>query len=498
MRVTATTTDPISLQTDAIIVSHFEGEAFHPLLADLDQKADRIFSSFAGLGDENEVSGKAGELTLFHVSTPYKRLLIAGLGKRESIRRDNYFQAAGAAARCLRSKNCKHIVCLLHHNTGGLPPAEVVTACVEGIYTGLWEPDRYHTVKKPLPFFEEVEFPAGQEIPSAELKPLLEWAVAVSESVNIARDLVNEPANNLSPSDLAKRAHEVAEAVGLQCEILDEDDMLRLGMGSLLAVSVGSENRARLIILKHKPNTDHFKLALVGKGVTFDSGGISIKPSDGMADMKGDMAGGAAVMGAMRAIALTKCPINVVGVIPAVENMPSGKAFRPGDVVKCMNGKTVEIITTDAEGRMILADALTYAVRNLKAENLIDAATLTGSCIVGLGNLVTGAMTNNRNWLAELKSVADQTGEPIWELPMMAEYSELIKSDIADIKNAAGRAGGAITAAKFLEEFVEGRPWVHLDIAGTADTDTAKPYRSKGATGVMVRTFTALAHQMAK
>ncbi len=308
---------------------------------------------------------------------------------------------------------------------------------------------------------------------------------------------MNEPANELPPAVLAEQARRMAGEVGLGCEILDEDAMYRLGMGSLLAVSVGSENRARLVVLRHQPVAGAPSLALVGKGITFDTGGISIKPREGMEAMKGDMAGAAAVLGAMRALSLLKVPLNVVGLAPCAENMPSGKAFRPGDVVRAMNGKTIEIISTDAEGRLVLADALTYAVRNLQAQRVVDVATLTGACIIALGHAATGAMTNSPDLLNAVRRSAESAGEKVWELPLFDEYRQQIKSDIADLKNSGGRTAGAETAGIFLREFVDDVPWVHLDIAGTSRTDTAQPHTARGASGVMVRTLVHLAQQLA-
>jgi leucyl aminopeptidase len=295
---------------------------------------------------------------------------------------------------------------------------------------------------------------------------------------------------------MAERARLMAADVGLGCEILDEDAMYRYNMGGILSVSVGSENRARLIVLKHMPRPGEPALALVGKGITFDTGGISIKPTEGMGAMKGDMAGAAAVIGAMRAIALLEIPVNVVGLAPCAENMPSGKAFRPGDVVRFMNGKTSEIITTDAEGRLVLADALTFAIRNLRSARVVDVATLTGACIIALGHIASGAWTNNADWLASVRAASETSGERIWEMPLFDEYRKQINSDIADMKNSGGRPGGAISAAMFIKEFVDDVPWVHLDIAGTSGSDNAT-HLAKGPSGVMVRTFVHLAEKLA-
>jgi leucyl aminopeptidase len=313
----------------------------------------------------------------------------------------------------------------------------------------------------------------------------------------MARDLVNEPANTLTPAALAKAAQDLAQKYDLIIEVFDKEQIQNLKMGGLLGVAQGSQQPPKFIVLKYQgKDTGAADIALVGKGITFDSGGISIKPSEHMGDMKGDMAGGAAVMGAIAAIALLKPKINVAAIIPATENMPGGTAMRPGDVITIMNGKTVEIITTDAEGRLILADALSYAEK-IGALKIVDVATLTGACQVALGNICTGAFGNNQELVNQIIDAGAEAGECMWQLPMNDEYKELNKSDVADIKNSGGRYGGAISAAWFLREFVEKIPWVHLDIAGTSDTDKEKGYLVKGATGVPVRTLVNLVLSLA-
>jgi leucyl aminopeptidase len=317
----------------------------------------------------------------------------------------------------------------------------------------------------------------------------------LAEAQNFSRDIANEPANVLTPTLLAERARQMSTEFGLECEILDQDRMRQLGMGALLGVAQGSAEPPALIVIRYKPakaptSTDH--LGLIGKGVTFDTGGISIKPSDGMEKMRYDMAGGAAVLGAMRAIAQIKPSIPVTALVPAVENMPGSKAQRPGDIVKSLSGKTIEVLNTDAEGRLILIDALTYA-KGLGCTHLIDAATLTGAIVVALGSVNVGAFTNNQAFLEKLLAAAKSEGEKTWQLPMDEEYKELLKSNFADLHNIGGRAGGSITAAWFIRDFVDETPWVHLDIAGTAWLDDAKPYMAKGATGVGLRTFVRLA-----
>ncbi len=309
----------------------------------------------------------------------------------------------------------------------------------------------------------------------------------VAEAANFARDLQNHPGNWLTPTRLAELAEEMANKVGLKSQILDKSEMEKLGMGALLGVARGSQEPPKFIILEHNADKDNLEtVVLVGKGITFDSGGISIKPSEKMEEMKFDMSGGAAVMGAMKAISELALPLHVVGLIPASENLPSGSSLKPGDILRASSGKTIEIINTDAEGRLILADALSYAAK-YKPKAVVDLATLTGACVVALGHHATGLMGNDQKLVDRLKQAGEMTGERVWQLPLWEAYHELIKSDYADMKNIGGRAGGAITAAALLQKFADDYPWAHLDIAGTAWTDKEKGYVLKGGTGVGVR-----------
>ncbi|HEX6043366.1 MAG TPA: leucyl aminopeptidase, partial [Pyrinomonadaceae bacterium] len=315
----------------------------------------------------------------------------------------------------------------------------------------------------------------------------------IGEAINFTRDLANEPGAYMTPTDMAERAREIANEFGLSIDVLDEARMEQEGMGSLLSVARGSDQPAKLIILKYTPagkaESDTGELlTFVGKGVTFDSGGISLKPGENMELMKYDMTGGATVLGTMRAIAQLKPPIPILGVAPCTENLPSGKATKPGDVVKAMTGKTIEIINTDAEGRLILADAIAYA-KKLGATKVIDMATLTGAVSIALGDVNAAVLGTDQELIDEIIDAGREVGEKFWQLPLDKEYSKQIKSDIADIKNVGGRKAGTITAAAFLKEFADGLSWAHLDIAGTAWGDDAKPYRSKGPTGIAVRTL---------
>ncbi|MFQ5771006.1 MAG: leucyl aminopeptidase, partial [bacterium] len=320
-----------------------------------------------------------------------------------------------------------------------------------------------------------------------EVQKGIQWGKVVSEAANFTRDLQNHPGNWITPTRLAEIARETAKEGGLKCDVLVKEDMEELRMGALLGVAQGSVEPPKFIVLEHnsgKANID--TIVFVGKGITFDSGGISIKPSEKMEEMKFDMSGGAAVMGALKACAQLDIPLHVVGLIPATENLPGGHSMKPGDILRTSSGKTIEIINTDAEGRLILADALDYAKR-YQPRAVVDLATLTGACVVALGHYATGLFGKDSNLLSRLKQAGEKTGERLWELPLWEAYDEDIKSDYADVKNSAGRWGGAITAAAFLAKFADGYPWAHLDIAGTAWSDKELAYVPKGGTGLGVR-----------
>jgi leucyl aminopeptidase len=437
-----------------------------------------------------EFSGKTDELAVLHQPTGIraKRLAVAGGGKRSAPNASADSAAVrssvGSVVRALKEKGVKRLAWCLS--------GADAEAAIEGAILGNFEPDLHKTANqgKSLEAFYVVAAPNGAEIDLA-----FERGRILAEAQNFARDLANEPANLLTPLILADRARVMAAEAKLDCEVLDEDRMRQLGMGSLLGVAQGSAEPPALIIIRYTPATpsksaDH--LGLVGKGVTFDTGGVSIKPADGMEKMKYDMSGGAAVLGAMRAIAQLKPSIPVTALVPAVENMVGSRAQRPGDIVKSLNGKTIEVLNTDAEGRLILIDAITYAKR-LGCTHLVDAATLTGAIVVALGPVNIGAFTNHEALLGRVMAAARSEGEKMWHMPLDDDYKDLLKSPFADLANIGGRWGGAISAAWFLKEFAEDTPWVHLDIAGTAWLDDAKPYMAKGPTGVCVRTFTKLA-----
>ena len=439
-----------------------------------------------------EFAGKAGEMAVLHqpAALKAKRLIVAGGGKRDKFDAAALRRTVGSVARAAKQKGVKTLAFALD---GPVAKAAAAEAAVEGAILGNYETDVHKTTSKEsksLDAFHLIASPNG-----AELEAAFERGRIVAEAQNFARDLVNEPANRMTPLVMADRARAMAAEAGLEYEVLDEAKMRELGMGSLLGVAQGSTEPPALIIVRYRPpaspkSTDH--LALVGKGVTFDSGGISIKPAEGMEKMKYDMAGGAAVLGAMRAIARLKPFIPVTAFVPAVENMVSGRAQRPGDIVTSLDGKTIEVLNTDAEGRLILNDAMTYAKRQ-GCTHLVDVATLTGAIVVALGYVNVGAFTNDEPLLGKVMAAAKDQGEKMWHMPLDDDYKDLLKSAFADLANIGGRWGGAISAAWFLKEFAGDTPWVHLDIAGTAWLEETKPYMAKGPTGVTVRTFVKLA-----
>lgn len=443
--------------------------------------------------DAEEFTGKEGETAYFHLVGNNKlkvsRLLLVGVGEAGDYEGAKISQMAGTAVRSLRSKNVKSIALLPRSNGDA---AQTAATAVEGAFIALFDPDKYRTVEKESKTVDRFVVVFEGSDGDAALEQAVKAGTIVGESVNFTRDLANEPGAYMTPSDMADRARDIADEFGLSVDVLDEARMEQEGMGSLLSVARGSEEPAKLIILKYTPanfsGENKELLAFVGKGVTFDSGGISLKPGENMELMKYDMTGGATVLGVMRAIAQLKPPIPILGVAPCTENLPSGKATKPGDVVKAMTGKTIEIINTDAEGRLILADAIAYA-KKLGATRVIDMATLTGAVSVALGDVNTAVLGTDQELIDEIIAAGREVGEKFWQLPLDKEYSKQIKSDIADIKNVGGRRAGTITAAAFLKEFAEGLSWAHLDIAGTAWGDEAKPYRSKGPTGIAVRTL---------
>ncbi len=475
------------VETDALVLSLFADEPLSGQAAALDS---RLGGALAALLEAGDFHGRRNEMAVFYPQgkVSARRLLLVGLGKRESCTAEVIRQAAGTAAKKARALGAKRVV-MPPLGCGVVAADAAVQATVEGTMLGLYRFWELKTEPKPTPDVEVLTILAGEE---AHLPAATQWArvgQVMAESANLARDLVNRPANIATPSHLAEVAAQIAEETGMTLRVLDEAEMEALGMHALLSVAHGSAEPARFIILEHNAGRDDLPtVVLVGKGITFDSGGISLKPSQGMERMKGDMGGAAAVLGAMRAAALLDLPLHLVGLAPATENMPGGRATKPGDVVKALNGLTIEIINTDAEGRLILADALAYAER-FHPDAIFDAATLTGACVVALGHHAAGVMGDER-LIARLREAGERSGERVWPLPLFEEYGEQLKSDVADVKNVGGRPAGAITAGFFLSKFVpKGVPWVHVDIAGLFLLEKERPYCPKGGTGFGVRLF---------
>ncbi len=479
---------------EALAVVVFKGEkASSPTLRDLDRL---VGGSIAAVFKSEDFKGEKGQTALLRFAPKGKvrarSLMLLGVGEQAEYNLAEVAAAAGAATRYLRTRNHKNYAFLPR---SGADAGAVGQQSALGFITSQFELDKYKTQdKKEKTVDRMVVCVDGAEQRSLERG--LKRGQAIGDSINFTRDLANEPPNILTPSEMARRAQKMAKEAGLKIEVLDEAKMEKLGMGSLLSVSKGSEQPAKLIVLRYTPakstGTKGELISLVGKGITFDTGGISLKPGEGMDAMKYDMSGGATVLGTMRAIGLLKPSVPVLGVVAAVENMPDGKASRPSDVVIASNGKTIEILNTDAEGRLILADAVAYAEQQ-GATTIVDMATLTGAVIIALGDQNTGIMGNDQGLIDRIIALGKETGEGFWQLPVSKEYSKQIKSDIADIKNIGPRGkAGTIMGAVFIQEFVDKAKWAHLDIAGTAWSDAAKPHQAKGPTGVAIRTLLSL------
>ena len=497
----------LEADADAVVLNLFEGvrtpggatgavdKALNGAISDLIAAGD-----FTGKAKETAVLYPRGGVAATDRQFVARRVLLVGLGKKEEFTLDRARQAAGVAARRARDLGVKRLTTIVHGaGAGGLDPAQAAQAVVEGALLGTYQFTAFRTTNR-----EEIKTLNALTVIEADpaRRETLEAGVRagriVAEAVCAARDLANRPGNDLTPTALADRAREIAAATGMTCEVFDEEAMARIGMRTILAVSQGSEQPAQFIILEHRRGKPGQKPVLfVGKGITFDSGGISLKPGDGMWDMKFDMSGAAAVVGAMQAIATLNLPIHAVGLIAATENLPGGKAVKPGDIVTSLSGKTIEIANTDAEGRLVLADALAYAKRYDPAA-VIDLATLTGACVIALGHEAAGLITNNQGLADEVQAVGQAVGETVWPLPVLEGHREQIKSDYADVKNIGGRPAGAITGGAFLSHFAEGYPWAHLDIAGVAWSDKDRPYTPKGGAGFGVRLLVEFARRRAQ
>jgi leucyl aminopeptidase len=440
----------------------------------------------ADLLASGEVTCKPLEINLLHkpAGLKSKRILLVSGGGAKNFKAYDLRRVAGAAVRALKSRGIRSFAFIA---PSSIPAEEAVRAIVEGAFIGNFDPDYYRSDRKDQKIDALTIIVTGDK---TSLEKAAAEAQIVGESQNFTRDLVNEPSNRMTPTILADRAKKMCQEVGLKCEVYGADKIKEMKMGAFWSVAQGSDEPPALIVMKYEPAGAPEKpvLGLVGKGITFDTGGISIKPADGMEKMKYDMAGGATMIGAMRAIALLKPKVNVIGIVCATENMPSGKAQKPGDVQIAMSGKSIEIINTDAEGRLVLADGLFYA-RQLGCTHLVDAATLTGAVVVALGYANAGVFSNDDVLYERFHAANEKAGEKMWRLPLDDEYKENIKSSIADMVNSGGRWGGAINAAMFLKEFAEDTPWIHLDIAGTAWMEDQKPWIAKGPSGVALRSL---------
>ncbi|MSQ28416.1 MAG: leucyl aminopeptidase [Dehalococcoidia bacterium] len=495
--------DIASQHADAVVVNLFEGVSSPGgATGAVDGMLGGAITQLIADGD---IKGKLGEFTMIHSfgKLPSKRVVVAGLGKATEFNQDKVRRVAAETARYLRSHGCQRAATIVHGaGIGGLDPSLAAQALAEGTLMGLYT-FRRHKAKKKEDDPEMHEL-LVVELEARKAKALdlgIRRGTILAEATNLCRDLANESSNNMTPTDLAAQAQGVADRHGLDIQVLDRAEMKSLGMGALLAVAQGSAEPPKFIVLRYRAAgapEGKAALGLLGKGVTFDSGGISIKSATNMDHMKGDMAGGAAVIAAMGAIAQFRPAINVVGVVPAAENLPSATAYKPGDIVRAMNGKTIEVLNTDAEGRMLLADALSWG-RKEGLSPMVDVATLTGACAVALGPFHSGVMGNNQPLIDKVLQAGKSSGEPFWQLPLTEEYKELVRSDVADVRQTGtGNGGGAITAAQMLAEFAEDTPWAHLDIAPTARTDRERGATVKGHTGVAVRTLVHLTLALAE
>ncbi len=493
-QITVTEKSPEKYRGDLLVVLAGRGKK-EELVADA-----RICSFLEARKNYQDFCAKDEEMALVYpeesaLGKTYqaKRLLIVGLGdlaekKDELDFREQLRVVGGNIAAKIKEYKAEDVL------IGSCPKlslgaAEVAGLLAEGILLGGYRFDKYKKKDEEETWHGMKKLSFAAETGAATMRKAVQRAASLAAAVMQARDMANEPGNRWNAVQFAEHAEKLAEQLPLSCTILEKEDMVKLGMGGILGVNKGSAEPPKLVILDYAPAKAKKTIVLVGKGLTFDSGGISIKPAQGMQDMKYDMCGGAAVLGAMQAIAHEKPAVRVIGLVPSTDNMSGGSALKPGDIIRHYGGLTSEIINTDAEGRLILADAISYAVKNFKPDLLIDIATLTGAVIIGLGHHRTGLLSNDDALAEKLLAAGKRSGEPLWRLPLGKEYTKQLKSEVADMKNTGGRPAGTITAAAYLEHFVDETPWVHLDVAGTAWNCTEKSYIPKGPSGIMVRTL---------
>jgi leucyl aminopeptidase len=493
MQIRVAAGDVTRTETQCVVVNLFEGVgAPGGGTGAVDHALAGMITELIAAGD---IRGKWGELTLVYApgKMPAPRVLVAGLGTSAEFSVDRVRDLSANVARFLRSHRVKHAATIAHGGgIAGLDSSRCAQAITEGTLLGLYRFARHMKQDEDASELESLTIVEHDQSKINAMTAAAERGVVMADAAMFARDLSNEPSNVLTPTEFAARAEAMAQAQGLGCRILDRDGCERMGMGSYLGVAKGSGEPPKFIVLTYQGGSDGKPLGLIGKGITFDTGGISIKPAAGMEEMKGDMSGGAAVIAAMQAIARLKPTINATALVPATENMPGGNATKPGDLLRAMNGKTIEVINTDAEGRLILADALAYACK-LDLSPLVDVATLTGAISVALGDVAFGVFANDDPLANSIERAAAEAGEKCWRMPMFPEYREAIKSNVADMRNSGGRNAGSIFAAFFLKEFVDDRPWAHLDIAGVDFFEKEKGVLTHGASGIPVRTLISLA-----
>ena len=494
MRTEMTTQKPELLEVDLLAVGFFEEDL--TLGTSMKEMDEKLEGQLAAVLEEKSFKGKEKESSLLHTfkKIPARKLLLIGMGKKEKFDKIVLKNVVAQVCRKAKKAKCTRVgfFPFQQENDEMLMSEAIAGRFIhEGIITGLYEFNQYKKkeneeethishIKMIMPAVcDEKKFAEGLEV-----------GKIMAEGICIARDLVNEPPNRMTPEKLALEAEAMAKRKGLTVEVMDQEEIEKLEMGCFLGVAQGSIHKPKLVVLRYDGDGKDSEnvIGLIGKGLTFDTGGISLKPAAGMEEMKTDMAGAAAVLGAMSAIADLRPSASVIGILGICENMPSHRAYRPGDVLKAMNGKTVEVLNTDAEGRLVLADCLTFAGR-LGATHLVDIATLTGACVIALGNHYTGMISNDHEWQQLVLDAGKEAGEKLWPLPLDEAYKEQLKSEVADLANVGGRPAGAITAGMFLEAFVDERPWVHLDIAGTARTSKPEPHQQKGGTGAAVVTL---------
>ena len=490
MQVHVSSDAAASVATAALVVPVFAGSALEGAAAEVDRALGGALADVVG----SEITGKPNETALIHAKdAPFRRVLVVGLGDRAKLTAGALAKYAGTAVRYLGKRGVERIAIAL---PDGLTGTQAASFVAEGALVATIDATLYRTEPdKPVVTNEVTILAGGYDLASIEAGA--RRGAILGEAVNAARRMALTPGNDMTPTHLAQRARELAADADLEVTVYDEAWMAEKGMGALLGVSRGSDEPATLTLLRYRGDpSSNETLALVGKGLTFDSGGISLKPPENMHEMKYDMSGGAGVIAALWAIGKLRPKLNVIGIVPSSENLPGPRAMKPGDILRAMNGKTIEVLNTDAEGRLILADALAFAVE-LGAAKIVDAATLTGACVIALGHAASGVMSNDDAFVERFLRLVDDVGERYWRLPLFPEYDQQIKSDIADLKNTGGRPAGAETAGTFLKNFVAGTPWIHLDVAGTAYLDNESSYLAKGPTGTPVRAFVALAEDLA-